>query len=167
MRSTRLPTSEVADPVNLKIRSHLTGGTSPQVFGRRKGDRSLLSAMRRGAGRRCPACGCGLLFKGFSTVQPRCSSCRLDFSGHEADDAPPWVTIMIVGHVAAPFFVAAKSIFDPSPVMQFAVAAPLIALSVALLLPASKGAIIGLQWANRMHGFGEAPYEKAASSGFM
>lgn len=139
--------------------TEMTGAKpAPYVFGgRRKRDRAALLAIGRGAKRRCPECGQGLLFDGFSKVRGCCSVCGLDFSGHQADDAPPWVTIMIVGHVAAPFFVAAKSIFDPSPIVQFAVAAPIIALSIAFLLPASKGAIIGLQWANRMHGFGETP----------
>ncbi len=128
----------------------------PHVFGGRpRRIRAVFPAIGKGAKRRCPDCGKGLLFEGFSKVRNNCAVCGLDFSGHQADDAPPWVTIMIVGHVAAPFFVAAKSIFDSSPVLQFAVAAPIVALSTALLLPASKGAVIGLQWANRMHGFGD------------
>jgi uncharacterized protein (DUF983 family) len=121
------------------------------------GARSWLSAMSRGLAGRCPACGEGKLFAGYTRLQAVCSRCGLDFSGHRADDAPPYVTILIVGHLAIPLALAAKQVFDPPLALQFAVLTPIMFLASALLLPMSKGGILGLQWANRMHGFGAAP----------
>ena len=111
--------------------------------------------MGRGSAKRCPQCGRGALFDGYTRLRGDCASCGLDFSGHRADDAPPYMTIMIVGHILIPLALAVKQIFDPPLGVQFAIWAPVILAATALLLPVSKGALVGLQWANRMHGFGD------------
>jgi len=115
--------------------------------------RSWASAMSRGLSHKCPQCGRGKLFSGYVKTRPTCDACGLDLSGHRADDAPPYITIIIVGHVMIPLALAAKQLFDPPITLQFAIWLPLIILFTWALLPASKGAMIGLQWANRMHGF--------------
>src|SRR5690606_187072 len=61
--------------------------------------RSLALALRRGALCRCPACGRGRLFPRYLKVVPACPRCGEDLSHHRADDAPPYFTILIVGHV--------------------------------------------------------------------
>lgn len=111
--------------------------------------------MGRGFALRCPQCGAPTLFGGYLRVSGSCAVCALDFTGHRADDAPPYITIMIVGHVAIPLALAMKQVFDPSLAVQFAIWLPAMLIATAWLLPRSKGAMIGLQWANRMHGFGD------------
>ncbi|NWG72573.1 MAG: DUF983 domain-containing protein [Parvularculaceae bacterium] len=113
--------------------------------------------MARGLSKRCPACGRGRLFAGYTRIAKACSECGLDFTGHRADDAPPYVTILVVGHVAIPLALAAKQAFDPPLGLQFAVLTPIMLVAAYLMLPISKGGLVGLQWANRMHGFGEEP----------
>ena len=115
--------------------------------------RSWLRAMGRGARKRCPQCGRGRVFSGYTRTAPRCPSCGLDLTSHRADDAPPYVTIMIVGHVAIPKALLARQLFEPPLWMQFAIWLPVIMIATFWLLPVVKGAFIGLQWANRMHGF--------------
>ncbi len=61
--------------------------------------RDLGLAMRRGFMGRCPNCGKGKLFRAYLKVNPRCPSCDEDFSHQRADDAPPYLTMLIVGHV--------------------------------------------------------------------
>lgn len=123
-------------------------------FGGENADsRSWGQAMRRGFARRCPRCGHGSLFAGYTRIAPSCTACGLDFSGHEADDAPPYATIMIVGHILIPAALAVEEAFDPPLWLQFAIWSPLILAASLTLLPLAKGALIGLQWANRMHGF--------------
>ena len=117
--------------------------------------RSWLRGVWRGAARRCPQCGRGALFDGYLKTAPACGACGLDLTGHRADDAPPYITIMIVGHAAIPLALAVKQLFDPPLGVQFAFWAPVMIAATAWLLPVSKGAMVGLQWANRMHGFGE------------
>ena len=115
--------------------------------------RSWLRAMGRGLRKRCPQCGRERLFAGYVKIAPRCEHCELDLTGHEADDAPPYITIMIVGHLAIPAALAAKQLYDPPIWLQFAVWMPAILIATFWMLPMAKGALIGLQWANRMHGF--------------
>ncbi|MEE2690011.1 MAG: DUF983 domain-containing protein [Pseudomonadota bacterium] len=129
----------------------------PRVFGGSDpGKRSWLRAMARGFRKKCPECGVGRIFDGYVRTQAICDHCGLNISGHAADDAPPYITIMIVGHLAIPLALAAKQIFDPPLTLQFAVWMPLMLAMTAWLLPAVKGGLIGLQWANRMHGFAGA-----------
>lgn len=120
-----------------------------------EGPRSWLSGLWRGARRRCPQCAGRTLFAGYTTVNATCPDCDLDLTGHRADDAPPYITIMIVGHLAIPLALAARQAFDPPLGWQFAFWTPVMVAAAAWLLPVSKGAMIGLQWANRMHGFGD------------
>ncbi len=104
------------------------------------------------------------MFAGYVRVAERCSACALDFSGHRADDAPPYLTIFIVGHLAIPLALASKQVFDPPMWMQFATWLPIMAISAWFLLPASKGAMVGLQWVNRMHGFAGPNADPAADA---
>lgn len=46
-----------------------------------------------------------------------------------------------------------RQLFEPPLWLQFAIWLPLILVATFWLLPIVKGAFIGLQWANRMHGF--------------
>lgn len=124
-----------------------------EIFGADAGRRSWWSGLVRGMGGKCPECGRGRIFAGYLKVNHACPSCGTDLSGHRADDAPPYITIFIVGHVVAPLALVMRQAFYAPVPMQFAVLIPLAAVMMAVLLPASKGAMIGLQWANRMHGF--------------
>jgi uncharacterized protein (DUF983 family) len=115
--------------------------------------RSWTRALLRGSRKRCPQCGHGRLFAGYARTAPACSACGADFSGHRADDAPPYVTTLLVGHVAIPVALAFKQALDPPLFLQIAVFLPATVAAALVLLPATKGALIGVQWANRMHGF--------------
>lgn len=130
--------------------------SAPQVFGGESSRRSWLRAMGRGLRGKCPECGGGALFAGYVRTRDVCAGCGLHLGGHEADDAPPYVTIMIVGHVAIPLALAARQMFDLPLGVQFAIWGPAIVAMTAWLLPAVKGGLIGVQWANRMHGFAGA-----------
>ena len=66
--------------------------------------RDWKQAIGRGFRCRCPACGEGKLFGKFLKVKPECGKCGAEFLGHRADDLPPYITIMIVGHVIVPLF---------------------------------------------------------------
>lgn len=128
-----------------------------QVFGGgSETRRSWRQGMARGFRRKCPNCGVGSIFAAYTRTQAECPHCGLDLSGHRADDAPPYITVLVVGHLIIPLALAAKQIWDPPLGLQFAIWMPVMVLMALWLLPASKGAFIGLQWANRMHGFGDS-----------
>lgn len=119
--------------------------------------RSWLRGALNGACRKCPDCGVGALFNGYLRVAADCVSCGVDFSGHQADDAPPYLTMFVVGHMAIPLALAAKQLFEPPLWLQFAFWGPAMLIATLWFLPRAKGALIGLQWANRMHGFALEP----------
>jgi uncharacterized protein (DUF983 family) len=133
-----------------------------RVFGGADAHRPWLTALLRGAAKRCPSCGMRGLFAGYTRVAPACARCGLEFTGHRADDAPPYVTTLIVGHLTIPAALAVTRIFEPPLAWQFAIFLPLIVAMTLWLLPISKGALIGVQWANRMHGFGDGAEDEPA-----
>ena len=59
-------------------------------------------AIGRGLLGRCPACGKSHLFNGFLRVVPECQNCGAPLGLARADDAPPYFTILIVGHIVIP-----------------------------------------------------------------
>ncbi|MEZ5774860.1 MAG: DUF983 domain-containing protein [Hyphomicrobiaceae bacterium] len=126
--------------------------------------RSVLGAMRRGAACRCPACGKGALYRSFLKVADACPACGEALHHHRADDAPPYFVIFIVGHVIVGLALSLEMAFHPETWVHLALWLPLLVVLTLALLPVVKGALVGLQWANRMHGFGDAPPVGAADA---
>ena len=62
-------------------------------------ERPLGEAIRRGFIGRCPACGRGRLFRAYLKIVNACKVCGEDLSHARADDAPAYLTMLIVGHV--------------------------------------------------------------------
>lgn len=117
--------------------------------------RPLGEALARGFRKRCPACGGGALLEGYLGVRPQCDICGEPLHHHRADDAPAWLTILVVGHVVALPMLAAMSLFD-LPMWVHALIWPALALTgIIVFLPRAKGLIVAFQWAQRMHGFDE------------
>lgn len=109
--------------------------------------------MLRGALGRCPQCGEGRLFAGFLKVKDTCEACGEELHHHRADDAPPYFTMFIVGHIVVPLVLLVEKLLRPPLSVHF-VLWTLVTLGLTFaLMPAVKGAIVGLQWALRMHGF--------------
>jgi uncharacterized protein (DUF983 family) len=73
---------------------------------------------------------------------------------HRADDAPPYFTILIAGHIVIPLLMMTELAFAPPIWLHLLIWTPLTAILCLALFPRVKGAIAGLQWAQRMHGFG-------------
>lgn len=116
--------------------------------------RPLPAALFRGWRGRCPQCGEGRLFHGYLTVADSCESCGLDLRDHRADDAPPYVTILLVGHFVIPLLLIVEQLWAPAMWLQMAFWLPLtLAMTLALLRPI-KGMLVGFLWSRRMHGFG-------------
>ncbi len=116
--------------------------------------RSVWTAMRKGWRRRCPSCGEGRVFHGYTKVNDECPACGLELHHHRSDDLPPYLSIMIVGHIIVPLLLIVEQTWQPNLWLHMAIWIPLVLLLSLYLLPRLKGAVIGLQWANRMHGFG-------------
>lgn len=108
---------------------------------------SLLAAALRGLRRRCPRCGEGAAFAGYLKIIPHCPSCGVDLGSYRADDAPPYVTIFIVGHLIVPAMLLLEQNAHPAVWVHMALWLPLTLALTLGLLPAVKGALLGVQWA--------------------
>lgn len=115
--------------------------------------RSVGEAMLRGGLCRCPACGKGDLFDGYLKVVDACAACGEEMHHHRADDAPPYFTILVVGHVIVSLVLAVEVAFAPPLWVHAALWVPLTIIVALLVLRPIKGAVVGLQWALYMHGF--------------
>jgi uncharacterized protein (DUF983 family) len=119
-------------------------------------ERDVSLAMQRGAIGRCPHCGKGRLFRAFLKVADHCPACGEALHHHRADDAPAYFVILIVGHLVVPIALAIETAFAPPYWVHLVTWGPVTLGLSLLLLPVVKGAIVALQWANRMHGFDSA-----------
>lgn len=129
-----------------------------QVFGgATTGDRSLMRAMARGFMGRCPHCGEGRLFGRFLKVADQCDACGEEYHHHRADDLPAYLVIVIVGHIVVGGFMGVERMIELSTWQHLAIWTPLTLISTIGLLQPVKGAVVGLQWALRMHGFSGRP----------
>lgn len=113
-----------------------------------------MSALATGFRLRCPACGKGRLFRAFLKIADRCPACAIELHHHRADDAPPYFVMMIVGHIVVPLLLVVETAYKPHIWLHMAIWPPLALGLAIVLLPRVKGAIVGLQWALGMHGFG-------------
>ena len=103
----------------------------------------LMTCLGRGLLGRCPSCGVGRVFDGFLRVVPECEHCHAPLGLARADDAPPYFTILIVGHIVIPLLVMMQVYDDPPTWLLSAIFLPLtVILSLGLLRPI-KGATVG------------------------
>ena len=117
--------------------------------------RDVLQAMGRGLLGRCPNCSKGRLFRAFLKVADHCEVCGEEFGHHRADDAPAYFVILIVGHIVVALALEIEIVFGPPLWVHIALWIPLTLMLALGLLQPVKGAIVGLQWAHYMHGFGK------------
>lgn len=104
----------------------------------------LLTAMGRGLRGRCPACGVTNAFSGYLRVVPECTNCGAPLGLYRADDAPPYFTIFIVGHLLIPILYTVETTYKPELWILAAIFLPVaLVLTLGLLRPI-KGATLGL-----------------------
>lgn len=115
--------------------------------------RPVLPAMLRGAANKCMNCGHRGVLTGFLSVNHACSKCGEEFHHQRADDAPPYFTITIVGHIIIPALLVVEVLWRPEIWIHMAIWPLLTVLLALVLMRPIKGALIGLQWALYMHGF--------------
>ncbi|WP_373085726.1 DUF983 domain-containing protein [Sneathiella sp.] len=117
-------------------------------------ERSVRQALFHGLRQRCPRCGIGDIYKSYIKVKHTCETCGLELHYQRADDAPPYFTMLIVLHFVLSGLLAVEQTYSPATWVQLTIWLPIALVSSLWLLPRVKGALIGIQWARRMHGFG-------------
>jgi len=66
---------------------------------------------------------------------------------------PAYLVILVIGHILVPFVVMANLRFDLGMGVQMLLWPTIAVLLAMILIQPAKGAVIGFQWARRMHGF--------------
>ena len=115
--------------------------------------RSAAQAIWNGVRLKCPHCGKGHLFRAYLKVADTCDVCGEELFHHKADDMPPYLSILIVGHVIVGLMLHMEMAYTIEPWIYLATMVPAAILLPQILLPSIKGGVVGLQWAARMHGF--------------
>jgi uncharacterized protein (DUF983 family) len=116
--------------------------------------------LKRGLKLRCPNCGQGKLFKSteksmslwaklntFLKISPKCEICGADNSVYPSDDAPPYLTLLLTGHIIVPLYMAIEREYSPPMLLEAAIWLPLTAIMTIWLLPYMKGGVVGFCWA--------------------
>ncbi len=116
--------------------------------------RPLASAIITGFRGKCPSCGTGDLFSHQLYIKDNCEHCQEELHHHRADDLPAYLNILVVGHVVlgVMMIVMGWQLLEMWPLIGVTVAAAVF-VAVLMMRPL-KGAVLGAQWAMRMHGFG-------------
>ncbi len=104
----------------------------------------MRTAIGRGLLGRCPACGQSHLFNGFLRVVPECQACGAPLGLARADDAPPYFTILITGHIVVPLLVVVDRMQQPPIWVMSAIFVPLTLIVAVGLLRPVKGGTVGL-----------------------
>ena len=78
-----------------------------------------------------------------------CAVCSEPWAEIRADDGPPWLTILIVGHLVVPVALAIVSDGRLGTGPTLAITVGLALLLCLLVLPRAKGVFIGAIWALR------------------
>src|SRR5437868_3621780 len=88
---------------------------------------SIRDGMRRGLALRCPTCGEGQLFARYLKPTTRCSACGADNTIYPSDDAPPYLTALLIGHLFVPLLLWLDRVYDSPLWLTLSIALPLFA----------------------------------------
>jgi uncharacterized protein (DUF983 family) len=119
-------------------------------------DITFRQAAQRAVLGHCPCCGKGALFRAYLKPVENCAACGTNFGAIRSDDAAPWLTIILVGHILLPL----AFIVDLSPYMSEWAAmtlwSVLFAGAALAILPRAKGLFIAILWQTHAPGFDAA-----------
>ncbi len=120
-----------------------------------KQERPVGQSIKRGLLNTCPACGSGRLFRAFLKPVEHCEACGEEMFHERSDDLPPYLVIVLVGHVLLTGYMLTDSFMPDALWVHLLVWVPVVILTSLISIQPIKGGVIGLQWAMRLHGFGE------------
>ena len=109
--------------------------------------RQAWPAIWRGIRCRCPRCGKGRLFRRYAEQVEHCSVCSEPLAQYNVGLLLPLVVITVMVHIIAFTMLEMEISGRGNPLIYLFVLVPLAAVVPLVILPSSKGAIIGLLWA--------------------
>ena len=106
---------------------------------------SVVNSIIHGLKRTCPPCGDGKLFSRYLKIT-NCRVCKASTGDIRADDLPPYLIILLVGHIMLPMLVFFEAVYHPPLWIQMAVWPSMALLLMLFVLPFIKGSVAGLIW---------------------
>ncbi|WP_172123104.1 MULTISPECIES: DUF983 domain-containing protein [unclassified Devosia] len=97
---------------------------------------------------RCPRCGEGWLFHHYLEQVDQCAVCGEPLANYRVGLILPLLVITVVGHIIGFVMLEMELSGAGSPLVYIYVLVPLAIIIPLAIMPSSKGAIIGLLWAN-------------------
>lgn len=118
--------------------------TSPSV--------NAIETVWRGLRRLCPRCGHGHMFSGYLSVREACEACNLPFEPMRSDDAPPYFTLLIVGHVVIGLYMLLWRLILVPVWAQAIIWCSLTLVLSLVLLPFIKGGVMAVIYRTKAKG---------------
>ena len=106
----------------------------------------LGTILRRGLLGRCPNCGQGKLFALYLKQVSECAACGESYGKIRSDDAAPWMTILVVGHIIVPTMFSFERDTAWPEWVSMTVWPALAVLLALLILPRAKGVCLSIIW---------------------
>jgi uncharacterized protein (DUF983 family) len=107
---------------------------------------TLTTALSRGLGLRCPACGEGALYSSYLKQVETCAQCGESFREIRADDMAASPTIFVTALIALPLLVFLEHDGRLSDGAIFAIVAATALATALAVLPRAKSLIIAAVW---------------------
>ncbi len=107
---------------------------------------TIATGLWRGFTGRCPNCGKGALLHRYLKITSPCEVCGHDNAQYPSDDAPPYFTILIIGHIVIAPLLLFPFVWQWPAAAVLAVTLPTVCALTLWLLPRVKGAVVGVQW---------------------
>jgi uncharacterized protein (DUF983 family) len=98
---------------------------------------------------RCPACGEGKLFDGFTKVADRCEICSADLTSYGATEGPAVFIILIVGTLMGFGALITEVAVAPPVWVHLIIWLPLTCILCGLLMRPLKGVMVASQYRNK------------------
>ncbi len=105
---------------------------------------TTMGAIFRGWRKRCPGCGEVPLYRKFLKQIETCPNCSSELGRIRADDFPPYLTIIVVGHIIVPLIVMTEKYYAPPTWVHMVTWLPMIVVLMLIFLPRLKGCAIGM-----------------------
>ena len=113
-----------------------------QIENHSQGLPDFATLLWRGFRRTCPRCGRGLMFRRFLKLNTACQHCGLEMGDIRADDFPPYLTIVVVGHIVVPGILLMEKALQPATFTQLVIWLPITGVLTLWFLPRLKGVVV-------------------------
>ena len=100
--------------------------------------------IKRGCFGRCPSCNATPIFDGYLRVHDKCRQCAAPLGDMPADDAPPYIAMLVVAHFLGLFLVLFYKFHYRPGLIMAGFWLFLLALLCMVALRMAKGAVIGI-----------------------